>query len=227
MYPAPAVKQSISHSMHGSSPPTATAAPLPMSRSPGIIMLAPQQMPMSMSFQTQPLDLGVSDRNRDDNISPKRKGTPLHHPGSPIALDIKKKRVDSPIHQQSSPLALNVPVHQTNQPQTSSPLLGGTTVPVSEPPTSITPKPASEASGSDVPPSQSPNSIFSGSSQSLRTNSADGGVRPSSANSSPSPSPGSAQSAPATPAKQFLSEQPEKSSSPGNGCSVCLASNVH
>lgn len=263
----------------------------------------------SVSFQTQPLDLGVSDRNRcDDNNSnhsgssgnhcnsPKRKSsTPLHYPaGSPVALDIKKKRVESPapLSLPTPPLShsphhhtLNVPVNLQFT-AVASPLIssgggGGTTVPISEPPISVTPKPASEASGSDIPPSKSPmlitNSVTAfpcatpspgivasinngaattaatsigcvpgvvagatvgasattttivaattappatpNSTNPIRTNSADGLVRPTSENSSPAPAPShalsipSAPATPATPAK--LPIEPEKSSSPG------------
>lgn len=93
---------------HGTSPPTASAAPSPMSRSPHLTHNMPQ-MQMSMhpspAVQTQPLDLGVSsDRssNRDElSSSPKRKGTPLSHPiggGGPLPLDVKKRRIESPSH---------------------------------------------------------------------------------------------------------------------------------
>ncbi|XP_059612065.1 probable JmjC domain-containing histone demethylation protein 2C isoform X2 [Phlebotomus argentipes] len=96
---APAVKQSMPLSMHGTSPPTAAAAPLPISRSPGVMLpvIAQQhansvQVAASNSFQTQPLDLGVSDRNRDDSkTSPKRKGAPT---GSPMQCEVKKKRTE-------------------------------------------------------------------------------------------------------------------------------------
>lgn len=93
---------------HGTSPPTATAAPSRISHSPHLTHNMPQQMPMSMqhqspAVQTQPLDLGVSsDRssNRDElSSSPKRKGTPLSHPiGGPLPLDVKKRRIESPSH---------------------------------------------------------------------------------------------------------------------------------
>ncbi|GAB0092943.1 lysine-specific demethylase 3A [Sergentomyia squamirostris] len=98
---APAVKQSMPMSLHGTSPPTATAAPLPISRSPGVMLpvIAQQhvnnvQVAAANSFQTQPLDLGVSDRCRDESkASPKRKGAP---PGSPMTCEVKKKRTEMP-----------------------------------------------------------------------------------------------------------------------------------
>lgn len=124
MFTAPAVKQNLPIAMHGTSPPTASAAPLPMSRSPGGMMklIPSQNIGMQIgSPQTQPLDLGVSDRNRDENCSPKRKAsTPIHHPsGSPVPFDVKKKRTDPP---QCSPLALNVSA-TPSPPATSSPLM--------------------------------------------------------------------------------------------------------
>lgn len=91
------------------SPPTQipVVAPHTISRSPGLIPpnvgTPPHNNQIIGSVQTQPLDLGVS--NRDDNSNPpKRKGTPIHHPiGSPIAMDVKKKKLDV---QQNAPLEL-------------------------------------------------------------------------------------------------------------------------
>ena len=98
MYPGGTSLTVKPHSQHqGSSPPSASAAPLANPRS------SPLQIPhqtsghhlgMTPVFQTQPLDLGVSSErgnNRDDLIgSPKRKGLPMHH--SPCVADPSKKR---------------------------------------------------------------------------------------------------------------------------------------
>lgn len=89
---------------HGTSPPTATAAPSPISRSPHLPhpTLPVHHASSAGAVQTQPLDLGVSsDRQRDDGMSsPKRKGTPINQ--GPIALDVKKRRIDSPSVQQQT-----------------------------------------------------------------------------------------------------------------------------
>lgn len=100
-----------------SSPPTSitniSSSHAISSRSPGLITSnlvgAQSQLVNNQSFQTQPLDLGVSNRDESNtsSIAPKRKGTPIHHPvGSPIPLDIKKKKIE--ISQQNSPLELRV-----------------------------------------------------------------------------------------------------------------------
>lgn len=212
------VKQPLPHPMHGTSPPTASAAPSPMARSPGIMPIIPSPhsgLQISQSFQTQPLDLGVtsSDRSRDDSSSPKRKGTPIHHPaGSPVPLDIKRKRIESPIIAQNSPLALNVCMNE----RVSSPMIAGQTTitPVVDLQIIKTPKIFPEII-SEVIPAKSPNDLnLNIGTNPIRTSSADGTVKSSSTNSSPSPSPGLLQSSnPVTPAK-FQSE-PEKSLSPG------------
>lgn len=310
---APSVKQQpLSLAVHGTSSPTSASVPLPMSHSPGILLLphaVPGQIEIgtSSSFQTQPLDLGVSaDRNREDSSSSKRKGAPINHP---MALDIKKKRVLSPVNEQITPLALNCPsntnhsttlqsyVQHVVQPSSNnnhngsnnqttvtyqaqlatqqaqvliSPFVTASTTfaiitnnaaivsteSISNKPTkaydvhsiankeipslsnriSSTENGSSNNNNNSVSSNtnvntngiannltKSTNSVATSllnvqapsthSHNPMRTNSADGLIRPSSANSSPAPSPGSAQSAPATPAK-FPSE-PEKSSSPG------------
>lgn len=82
-----------------------------MSRSPVIRVSASVSNANSadaQSFQTQPLDLGVSDRMRVNSLSPKRKSAPLQHPST---LEIKYRRVQSPpilITEQTTPLALKM-----------------------------------------------------------------------------------------------------------------------
>lgn len=61
----------------GASPPAAHPAPLPL------------------SYQTQPLDLGISAERDDLNQSPKRRGTPIQNISDGI-IDSKKRRVESP-----------------------------------------------------------------------------------------------------------------------------------
>lgn len=100
---------------HGTSPPTATAAPSPISRSHMPAISLSVHGAATGAVQTQPLDLGVSDRSmqRDDGMSsPKRKGTPLGHVG-PMALDVKKRRLDSPSGAPPQPFGL----HGSAQPQ--------------------------------------------------------------------------------------------------------------
>lgn len=107
--PPPHHHHHIPHHL-STSPPTQipVVAPHTISRSPGLIPpnvgTPPHSNQIIGSVQTQPLDLGVS--NRDENMSnpPKRKGTPIHHPlGSPIAMDVKKKKLE--IHH-NTPLEL-------------------------------------------------------------------------------------------------------------------------
>lgn len=100
----------------GTSPPTAAAAPHPSSRS-SPLQISPV-IHNSPNFQTQPLDLGVSERSN----SPKRKGTPI-----PVnSIDAaKKRRNESPQH-----MLLQVPPVPHGQPLLSrvsepSPLVAG------------------------------------------------------------------------------------------------------
>ncbi|EEB18344.1 JmjC domain-containing histone demethylation protein 2B, putative [Pediculus humanus corporis] len=163
----------------GTSPPTASAAPHPASRS-SPLQVSPV-LHNSSNFQTQPLDLGVSERSS----SPKRKGTPI-----PItAVDAaKKRRNESPQH-----ISLEVPPATSShvQPLLSrvsepSPLVAGaatTITTVVNAAAYITPanlvftpnsEPASSATSSvTITPVQAP----------ARTNSADS-TRPSSTGSS-------------------------------------------
>lgn len=89
IYPSPGLSVKPVPPHHGTSPPSAAAAPPNMSRSPHLLM-----QPMS-SMQTQPLDLGVSSDRNGREGSPKRKTSSIPM-GSPIALDVKKRRVESP-----------------------------------------------------------------------------------------------------------------------------------
>lgn len=86
-----------------------TNVPRPLSRSPGIRLSTTNSITSeALSFQTQPLDLGVSDRMRINSSSPKRKNDPLQHPST---LEVKYKRINSPsmiITEQTTPLALNI-----------------------------------------------------------------------------------------------------------------------
>ena len=120
MYPGGTSLTVKPHSQHqGSSPPSASAAPLTNPHSSPLQI--PHQTPghhlgMTPVFQTQPLDLGVSSErgnNRDDLIgSPKRKGLPIHH--SPCIADpSKKRRCDQP----------NLPLQVMSQGVLAQPLL--------------------------------------------------------------------------------------------------------
>lgn len=113
------LQQPLSFTIHNSlSSPTNAARPL--SRSPGIRVSTSNSTACdTLSFQTQPLDLGVSDRTRVNSTSPKRKTSPLQHP---TTLEIKYKVVETPPiiiteHVQTTPLALKVSPHSVNTKQ--------------------------------------------------------------------------------------------------------------
>ncbi|XP_044761526.1 lysine-specific demethylase 3B isoform X2 [Coccinella septempunctata] len=94
-------------SIHGTSPPTASAAPSGIPRThpqymPNVTL--PSGMPGSPSMQMQPLDLGMSSSSKqqqhhhDNNVpSPKRKGTPVHMDRSDSpSVDAKKRKLEPP-----------------------------------------------------------------------------------------------------------------------------------
>ncbi|KAJ4435833.1 hypothetical protein ANN_18452 [Periplaneta americana] len=191
-----AVKPPPQH--QGSSPPSASAAPLPNPRS------SPLQIPhqpsghhlgMTPVFQTQPLDLGVSsDRssNREDLVgSPKRKGVPIHHsPGQIGVVDpSKKRRCDQPNLPSQQVMAQAQPLlSRVSEP---SPLIASAATPITTvvntaayctpAATTMMASLSHEAStaSTTVTTSQSPNTVP------VRTGSGDGSVRPSSTCSSP------------------------------------------
>ncbi|KAK0086395.1 hypothetical protein PV325_003271 [Microctonus aethiopoides] len=215
--------------MHGS-PPTAASAPL--SRS--VVThpshhISPHQpaptiqhspAPMSASFQTQPLDLGV-----ERSSSPKRKApTPNDHMGHPVSLEIKKRRIEEP-----QPLSLQCvgpPVlSRVSEP---SPLIASAA-------TSITTVVNTALLAQPNAQTQQEHTVVS-ISPAPRTASGDGSIRPASTGSvssfNPTPSaapspvpiaspapmtaaPSPAQSAPGTPAKIIpTNTDSEKSNSP-------------
>lgn len=191
MYPGGtslAVKPPSQH--QGSSPPSASAAPLPNPHS------SPLQIPhqtsghhlgMTPVFQTQPLDLGVSsDRgsNRDELVgSPRRKGVPMHH--SPGVVDpSKKRRCDQqnlPPQQIMSQGALAQPLlSRVSEP---SPLIASAATPITTvvntaayctpAATSMMVSVSHELSSVSTAVTTSPNNVPA------RTGSGDGSVRPS------------------------------------------------
>ncbi|KAK6639119.1 hypothetical protein RUM43_007389 [Polyplax serrata] len=163
----------------GTSPPTASAAPHPSSRS-SPLQVSPV-LHSTPTFQTQPLDLGVSERS----ISPKRKGPPLPM----AAVDAAKKR-----RNESPQLLLEVPSISHGQPLLSrvsepSPLVAGAATTITTvvnaaayiSPTNLVYTPNSDAvaatSSVTITPVEAP----------ARANSADS-TRPSSTGSSGTPS---------------------------------------
>ncbi|PSN38314.1 hypothetical protein C0J52_23730 [Blattella germanica] len=192
-----AVKPPSQH--QGSSPPSASAAPHPNSRSSPLQIphqSSSHHMAMTPVFQTQPLDLGVSsDRgsNRDDlSGSPKRKGVPAHHSPGGMGIDAtKKRRSDQP----------NLPPQMLPQglPALTQPLLSRVSEPsplIASAATTITTvvntaaycTPAATTmmvSLSHEPSSASTIVTTSPSAVPARTESGDGSVRPSSTCSSP------------------------------------------
>lgn len=210
--------------------------PRPLVRSPGIrVPPSNQTTSDALIFQTQPLDLGVSDRTRANSSSPKRKNIPIQHPTS---LAIKYKRVRTPptiiteqttsdaLYQQTQPVIIRIQTseEELTQQQQQIPVRrsGGELSP------SLTVASSNDSCSSYNYNNNNNNNVNSCSANNenktttqgtsvqttsvqsinqLRTSSADGFVRVSSENSSPWPSPNS------TPAK--LQSEPEKSSSPG------------
>ncbi|XP_030757045.1 probable JmjC domain-containing histone demethylation protein 2C isoform X2 [Sitophilus oryzae] len=79
----------------GTSPPTASSAPLSTSRPHPSYSISPGPGGIQQQVQTQPLDLGISSNksSNDQPTSPKRKTTPL---GTPVCLEVKKRRVETP-----------------------------------------------------------------------------------------------------------------------------------
>lgn len=100
MYPGAAIPSGIPPKpvLHGTSPPTASAAPSAIPRT------HPQYMPNvtlpsgSPSMQMQPLDLGMSSSKNENNApSPKRKGTPpVHLDRSDSPAEAKKRKLEPP-----------------------------------------------------------------------------------------------------------------------------------
>lgn len=81
----------------GTSPPTASSAPLSTSRMHANYSISPGPAGLQQNVQTQPLDLGVSSNKSSDNgqpTSPKRKSTSIV--GAPVCLEVKKRRLDTP-----------------------------------------------------------------------------------------------------------------------------------
>lgn len=177
--------------LQGSSPPSASAAPLPNPHSSPLQIshqTSGHHLGMTPVFQTQPLDLGVSsDRgsNRDDLVgSPKRKGVPIHH--SPGIMDpSKKRRCDQPNlppQQVMSQGALAQPLlSRVSEP---SPLIASAATPITTvvntaayctpAATTMMVSLSHEPSSGSTTVTTSPNTILA------RTGSGDGSMRPSS-----------------------------------------------
>ncbi|XP_045460548.1 lysine-specific demethylase 3A-like isoform X3 [Harmonia axyridis] len=102
IYPGTTIPSGIppKPTIHGASPPTASAAPSGIPRShPQYIpnVSIPSGMPGSPSMQMQPLDLGMSSSKHESNApSPKRKGTPVHMDRSDSPVEAKKRRLEPP-----------------------------------------------------------------------------------------------------------------------------------